>query len=338
LDKKVWKELIWKEDSLEDITIKWKFLKGTRAIYQEMQKLIVSSKAKTTEEAHSLTLEYYVKEVSKNGTARVILNGRDLDNKGTGYELLQFLLYSSQELGSFSLTPSGQMTNVEGLIDVRSLPTFPDNPLKIGSKWTGIVNLAFAPTLPKVVATGKCNYQLIGMADVYGHKWVKINFHADVEQPKQEVVIDKIIGVKWAEQPDENRQSVVVVRIVPGTPASKAGVLTGDVIVDFGNMAIHSWSDLASAISLSSCDEQIPMIVLRNQERKKLMVKPQAALYGQMMSKGNIKGTIIFDVTQGLLISLKISPFTINSSINVKEQITEIKAHVESLTQFRKLQ
>jgi hypothetical protein len=337
VDGQVWEELIWKEDGTEELIVQWKFSKGARATYQETQKATVSSEAKATEQEHSLTLEYHVKEVSKDGTARIIINGKDLSSKGTGYELFQFLLRSSSELGSFSITPSGQMTNVEGLIDIRSLPTFPGNPLKIGSRWTGIVSLAFAPTLPQTIATGECDYQLIGLADINGHKWAKIAFEADVEQPKQETVIDKVIGVKWAEKPDENGQNVVVVKVVPGTPAEKAGVLPGDVIVSVGNLSIHSWSDLASAISLSSCDKLIPIIVLRNKRRKKLMVKPKAVLSGQMESKGKIKGTIVFDVTQGLLVRMQINPFIISSSFIIDDQTTEINVKVESLTQLLKL-
>jgi membrane-associated protease RseP (regulator of RpoE activity) len=223
------------------------------------------------------------------------------------------------------------------LIDIRSLPTFPDKPLKIGSRWTGAVSLAFAPSLPQAIATGECYYQLKGLADVNGHKWAKIAFEADVEQPKQEVVIDKIIGIKWAEKPAENGKNVVVSKVIPGSSAEKAGVLRGDVIISLDNMSIQGWSDLASAISLSSSDKPVPMIVLRNKKREKLMVKPKAVLSGQMESKGKIKGIIVFDVTQGLLVRLQINPFIIRSSFIVDDQTTEINAKVESLTQLIKL-
>ena len=116
------------------------------------------------------------------------------------------------------------------------------------------------------------------------------------------------------------------------------GVLPGDVIVSFSDMEIHGWSDLASAISLTSCEKPVPMIVLRNKKRKKLMVKPIPALHGQMESKGNIKGIIIFDVTQGLPVRMQINPFIISSSFIVKDKKTEITARVESTTQLLKLQ
>jgi membrane-associated protease RseP (regulator of RpoE activity) len=338
VDGQVWEDLIWKQDSTENIIIEWKFSKGSRAVYHETQRATVSRKANATEQEYSLTTEYHVKEVAKDGTARVVLNGKEFRSSGTGYELFQFLLHSNSELGSFSLTRSGEMKDVKGLIDVRSLPTFPDNPLKIGSVWTGAVSLAFAPTLPQAIARGECNYQLIGLADTDGHVWAKIAFEANVDQQKHEVVIDKIIGVKWAEKPDENGQKVVVSRVIPGTPAEKAGVLRGDTISSFDSMNIQGWSDLASAISLTSCDKPVPMVVLRNKRRKELMIQPKAVLSGQMESTGKIKGIIIFDVTLGLLVRMQIKPFIISSTFIINDQTTEINANVESISQLYKLE
>ncbi|MGA1863989.1 MAG: PDZ domain-containing protein, partial [bacterium] len=311
MDEQVWENLIWKEDSTEDVILEWKFSKGSMAVYRETQKATVSGEEKATEQEHSLTLEYHVEEVTKDGTARIVLKGKEFSSRGTGYELFQFLLHSSSELGSFSITPSGQMKDIKGLIDIRSLPMFPDNPLKIGSTWTCPVDLAFAPTLPQAIASGECDYKLIGLADVDGHTWVKIAFEADVNQPKQEVVIDKIIGVKWAEKPGENGQRVMVSAVVPGTPAERAGVLRGDVINSFDNMNIQNWSDLASAISLASCDKPVPMIVIRNKRKEEIMIQPKAVLSGKMESKGKIEGIIVFDVTQGLLVRMEIKPFII---------------------------
>ncbi|MGA1839544.1 MAG: PDZ domain-containing protein [bacterium] len=337
VDEQVWENLTWKEDSREDVVIEWKFSKGSRAVYRETQKATVSGEEKATEQDHSLTLEYHVEEVKKDGTARIVLKGKEFSSRGTGYELFKFLLHSSSELGSFSITPSGQMKDIRGLIDIRSLPVFPDNPLKIGSTWTGVVNIAFAPTLPQAIASGECNYQLIGLADVDGHNWAKITFEADVNQPKQEVVIDKIIGVKWAEKPGENGQKVVVSEVIPGTPAEKAGVLRGDIISSFDNMNIQGWSDLASAISLASCDKPVPMSILRNKRKEELMVQPKAVLSGKMESKGKIEGIIVFDVTQGILVRMQIKSFIISSKFIIDDQTTEINATVESLSQLLRL-
>lgn len=337
VDGKVWEDLVWKQDGSEDVIIEWKFSKGTKSIYHETQKAIISYETKKTEQEHSLTLEYYVKEVTKDGTARILLKGREFSRSGPGYELFQFLLRSSSELGSFSIKPSGQMEDIKGLIDIRSLPVFPDNPLKIGSTWSGVVTLAFASSLPQAIAKGECEYQLIGFADVDGHIWAKIAFEAEVNQPKQEVVIEKIIGVKWAEKPEENGQKVVVSKVITGSPAEKAGVLRGDIISSFDNMDIQGWSDLASAISLSSIDKPVPMTILRNKKKEELMIQPKAVLSGQMESKGKIKGIIVFDVTQGLLVRMQIKPFVINSIFIIDDQKTEINANVESLSQLLEL-
>jgi hypothetical protein len=129
-----WQEPIWKQTGTEDVKLQWKFGLGDEVQYNETQKATITSQGKTTKREYAVTLPCYVKEVSKEGTAQVILSGKNLDTKGTDSEVTRFLFRSSPNLGSFSMSPSGRMTNVSGLISIRSLPTFPNDSLKIGSK------------------------------------------------------------------------------------------------------------------------------------------------------------------------------------------------------------
>ena len=43
----------------------------------------------------------------------------------------------------------------------------------------------------------------------------------------------KVIGVKWTEKPTKDGQGVSVGEVVSGSPAEKAGILQGDVIISF---------------------------------------------------------------------------------------------------------
>ena len=58
------------------------------------------------------------------------------------------------------------MSSVAGLIGIRSLPTFPDDPVKIGSKWIDNIGIFITPILPGAIMAGKCAYHLVGLADV----------------------------------------------------------------------------------------------------------------------------------------------------------------------------
>lgn len=217
-----WQEPTWIQAGIEDINLQWKFAPKDKAQYHQRQKATIASEGKTTGWEQSATLQYHVKEVSNEGTAQVFLNCKNLDTKGTGSEFFKFLPCSLSNLGRFSIAPSGHMTDITGVIGIRSLPTFPNDPLKIGSKWIDNIGILIAPTLPRAIMTGKCTYHLVGLADVEEHKWAKITFEGKLELSKQEVV-HKVIGVKWTEKPTKDGQGVSVGEVIAGSPAEKAG-------------------------------------------------------------------------------------------------------------------
>jgi membrane-associated protease RseP (regulator of RpoE activity) len=263
------------------------------------------------------------------------LSAKNLDTKGTGDALFQFLPRSSDNLGSFSILPSGHMTDVTGVIGIRSLPTFPNHPLKIGSKWIDTIGILITPTLPKAIMTGKCTYHFVGLADVEGHKWAKITFEGTLELSKQEVM-HKVIGVKWTEKPTKDGQGVSVGEVLAGSPAEKAGISQGDVILSFGSMTVNTWLDLIVAIAKSSHDKPAKVVVLRDKVRKKLFVKPRVASSGQIELKGSIKGMFVFDVTMGGIVRMQINPFSRRALIQVGDKTTEREVQVESLIQLVK--
>jgi len=334
-DELAWQEPIWKQTGTEGVKLQWKFALGDEVQYNERQKATISSEGKTTEQEHSVTLQYHVKEVSKEGTAQVILSGKNLDTKGTDSELTRFLFRSSPNLGSFSMSPSGKMTNVSGLIGIRSLPTFPNDSLQIGSKWINDIGILITPILPRAIMTGRCTYQLIGLADVQGHKWAKIAFEGDLELPKQEAV-QKVIGVKWKETPVQDVQGAIVGEVVANSPAEKAGILPGDVILSLGGMTVNTWLDLIYVVAMSSHDRPAAVIVLRDNVRKELFVEPRVASSGQIELKGRIKGMFVFDVTMGGVVRMQISPFSRRALIQTGDNTTEREVHVNSITQLVK--
>lgn len=332
-DELAWQEPIWKQTGTEDVKLQWKFALGDEVEYNERQNATITSEGKTTEREHSVTLHYHVKEVAKEGTAQVILSGKNLDTKGTDSEFTRFLFRSSPNLGSFSMSPSGKMTNVSGLIGIRSLPTFPNDSLKIGSKWINDIDILITPILPRVIMTGRCTYQLIGLADVQGHKWAKIAFEGDLELPKQEVV-KRVIGVKWKETPVQDVQGAIVGEVADNSPAEKAGILPGDVILSFGDMTVSTWLDLIYAVATSSHDRPAAVIVLRDNVRKELFVEPRVASSGQIELKGSIKGMFVFDSTMGGVVRMQISPFSRRALIQTGDKTTEREIHVNSITQL----
>lgn len=332
-DELAWQDPKWKKNGSEEVRLQWKYSLGDEIQYKERHKSTITSEGNKTEQEHSITLQYHVKEVSEDGNAKVILSWKNLDTKGTDSELSRFLRRSSPNLGSFSMSPFGRMTNVSGLIGIRSLPTFPTDSLKISSKWIGDVGILITPLLPRAIMTGKCTYQLVGLADVQGHKWAKITFEGDLGLQKQEA-IHKVIGVKLKKHQDQDEQGVIVGDVVANSPAEKAGILPGDIILRFESMAVNTWLDLIYAVAMSSHEKSTAVIVLRDNIKKELFVKPRVADSGQIESKGSIKGMFVFDITMGGLVRMQINPFSRLSLIQTGDKITEREIYVDIITQL----
>jgi serine protease Do len=60
----------------------------------------------------------------------------------------------------------------------------------------------------------------------------------------------------------------VVTRISSDSPADKAGIKTGDVIVELGGIKVTSSADLGNAVRRHKPDEKVDVVVIRDGERK----------------------------------------------------------------------
>lgn len=77
-DELAWQEPIWEQTGTEDVKLQWKFALGDEVQYNERQKATITSEGKTTEREYAVTLQYYVKKVSKEGTAQVIVRREEI--------------------------------------------------------------------------------------------------------------------------------------------------------------------------------------------------------------------------------------------------------------------
>ncbi len=79
-------------------------------------------------------------------------------------------------------------------------------------------------------------------------------------------------------------QGVLVAQVSEDTPASRAGIKDGDIILSVDGRAIRNPSVLRNVISLSDVDHKAEILLLRDGKKKKLKVK-LAALPGQGSEK-----------------------------------------------------
>jgi S1-C subfamily serine protease len=71
-------------------------------------------------------------------------------------------------------------------------------------------------------------------------------------------------------------QGVLVVKVMPDSPAAKGGIRTGDVIVKVNNQPISKADNLQQAVESSSVGGNLPIEVRRNGQTLNLSVKPGA--------------------------------------------------------------
>jgi serine protease Do len=90
--------------------------------------------------------------------------------------------------------------------------------------------------------------------------WLGVNVQAITPE------LQKALGL-------ESRAGGLVAQVLPGSPADKAGIQRGDVIVRFGGESIERMRDLPRAVAHRTPGEQVDVEVLRGGEHRTLRVK-----------------------------------------------------------------
>ncbi len=329
-----WTEPAWIMDGEAEpaeVLLEWKFRDGERPVYVERQTTTITVNGKVKKGAHSVRVEYYIKDHG-DGMARVDASWKELAAKGSGVEFLQFIKRSRPTAASFTVAPDGKYRDVEGIVPFRSLPSFPDMPVSIGSKWEGPVSVDYAPGISGLMAEGTVSYLLAGLADIGGSKWANITFEGDVAFNKGSVALRKGIGIKRGKTATEAGKGVIISGISEGLAADKAGLRDNDIIFKYGDLTVNSWSDLRFAASVTPAGEPVELVILRGGASKKVTVMPEATLSADIKSSGNIKGVLVFDVTEGVLLRLVVSRLSLSSTITEGERKVEQVLKIKSLS------
>lgn len=75
----------------------------------------------------------------------------------------------------------------------------------------------------------------------------------------------------------EKPEGALIIRVAEDSPAQKAGLKAGDVILDFNGQKLNRTSDLVGLVSRASLNQKIDLTILRDQKRQNLKVTLQAA-------------------------------------------------------------
>src|SRR5262249_1592738 len=75
----------------------------------------------------------------------------------------------------------------------------------------------------------------------------------------------------------ENENAVLVVSVEPNSPASKAGVVDGDLILSFDGKTIESVDDLLRLLTDERTFKPAQMTLIRGTEKRELTITPVAS-------------------------------------------------------------
>jgi len=148
----------------------------------------------------------------------------------------------------------------------------------------------------------------------------------------------------------KKHQGAVVSRVAPGSPAEKAGIHEGDIIVSLNDKPIKNASGLRNTVGLLPIGEKVDLGVLRDGKQRSIKAvigEPQAekknaealhkrlegAVLGELEEShplfGKVEGVIVLDVTQG-------SPAWI-SGLRKNDVVTSVnRMGVKNLEDFEK--
>jgi serine protease Do len=69
-----------------------------------------------------------------------------------------------------------------------------------------------------------------------------------------------------------NTSGAVIVTVVPDRPADKAGIIPGDVVVEFGGKPVKDSDSLVGMVVNTKPGTSVPLVVYRNNQRKSMSV------------------------------------------------------------------
>ena len=317
-DAAPWQEPTWREAGADTVTLRLKFNPGEQAQYQVTNKGTVARGGQTREIEETSTETHQVLKVLADGSAQVQITYAGPPGMPSW--------------GRFTLSPTGQTGKVVGMVGRRSLPVFPAGPVRLGAQWDAPAEVLVSANAPDAVARGTCRYRLTGLADVGGRRWARITLECTLELAKQPWA-QKLIGVQLKQGATAGKEGTPPISVLPDTPAGKAGLQSGDVIVALGGMPTRSFGDLVCLGSLLPLDKPSKVTILRDGQRKELAITPRVGRSGSIQAKGSVKGRLVLDVTAGRIVRVECDPMSLGIQTWVGNEMSEQQIALRAVMQ-----
>ncbi|MCI5072144.1 Do family serine endopeptidase [bacterium] len=106
----------------------------------------------------------------------------------------------------------------------------------------------------------------------------------------------------------KSNQGALIAEVIKGSPAEKAGLKAGDVVVKFGNKTIEKWTQLSAVVATSSTNKKITMKIIRDGrvvfpkvklEKRKEDLKPQSSVEKSVKQGYDALGLVVEPLNKG---------------------------------------
>ncbi len=104
----------------------------------------------------------------------------------------------------------------------------------------------------------------------------------------------------------ERVEGALIARVEPDSPAQKAGLRSGDIILQFNGQPVYNATDLPAMVSLLPPGKVVPVVVMRDGKQQSFQVRIEAAPHGnsgmaqmERMLTGNSLGLTVRDLSAG---------------------------------------
>ncbi len=190
----------------------------------------------------------------------------------------------------------------------------------------GYQGIGFA--IPVNVAKSILEDLIQGKKVLYG--WLGINVQDVSEELQQHFKLS-------------SREGVIVARVLEHSPAEKAGLKDGDVIVALNDQPVKNVREMLKSVARAKVGQKLPLKVIRNGKEMKVTVeigeRPSEMEGGEARGEGNWRGLQVSESTAGVVIS-RIEPGSPaeEAGLQVGEPLLEINRRpVRSSKEFQEV-
>ena len=156
-----------------------------------------------------------------------------------------------------------------------------------------------------------------GMVEYAGRpksKYDELLTPSDVETVRAELGAE-IAGLGYHYDFDEERGQVILNGVVPGTPAEKAGLRAGDIILKQGGRSIKTMTRAEFSATRGAVGEPVDLVVLRDEEIVKLTITRALVTFDDVLT-----------ITFGDVAYVRIGGFSLKTAATVRAALAPLAA------------